>query len=658
MLNWLSPTTRSTYTLKNEEENVFVEKYRQLDEYHDEEEVKQNVNRGERRFAVLWEPVKDSNRSIPVFVKSERDKEQIKYAIENDDFLSKVIVGKRLQKVIDAMYVREIKQKEKIIKEGQQGKHLYIIASGKFEVSTEEKGIVNTLNVGKVFGELAILYNARRQATVKALTPSKVWVLDREIYQTIVSIYKIEERNERLKFLQECPVLNEVDERVLKKVAEFLQKEYFAAGKVIFREGDAADKFYIITAGTAAIMKENEGLKGYLSKGKCFGERAILSQGPRQATVISKDSGVECLTLSVQHFMNHFGNIRDITKVSIPALPEKPLEVQERSEKYKQLKPSDFKIIQTIGEGGFGIVEFIQNKKDPTMTFALKRLKRIEMVRDKLYRHIINERDIQMACESPFIVKLYKTHKDKRYLFFWLEMCLGGEVHKWLMNQRRGRFDEPSARFIAACLLEALNYLHERGIIYRDVKPENLLVDSKGYVKLADFSFVKKLSPHERTSTFVGTPEYVAPEILASMDYDRAVDLWAFGILIFELLNGNSPFSDKYNDTATIYRNIQRGFNKVRIPSYFSVEAISILTSLLCHNPEERLGYRIGGTYSIQNHPWFSKSNFNWEDLKLLKMVSPIHPKLSSNVDLRYMNIVRGKPSIPADDKTDYFKDF
>lgn len=237
-------------------------------------------------------------------------------------------------------------------------------------------------------------------------------------------------------------------------------------------------------------------------------------------------------------------------------------------------------------------------------------------------------------------------------------MCLGGEVHQWLTNQRKRRFDEPSARFIAACLLEALTYLHKRGIIYRDIKTENLLVDNKGYIKLADFSFVKKLNPHERTSTFVGTPEYVAPEILASMEYDRAVDLWAYGILIFELLKGSSPFADKYNDATTIYRNIQRGFHKVKIPSYFSVEVISMLNALLCHNPEERLGYQIGGTQKIQNHPWFCQSNFEWEQLRQLKMVSPINPKLSSNVDLRYMNIVRGRRSVPPEDKSDYFKDF
>ncbi|XP_045470387.1 cGMP-dependent protein kinase, isozyme 1-like [Harmonia axyridis] len=656
MVSWLLPTTKRTYELKDDEETPFCEKYRQLDEFHDEELAKLNVNRGVRRFAVLWEPIKDRNKSIPVFIKSEKDKEQIKYAIENDDFLAKVIVGKRLQKVIDAMYVSEVKEKEKIIREGRQGKHLYIVASGKFQVSTEEKGVVNTLSVGKVFGELAILYNARRQATVKATMPSKVWVLDREIYQSIVSIYNVEEKKERLKFLLECPVLKQVDEDVLKKVAEFLQKEYFPAGKVIFREGEPADKFYIITAGTAAIVTNEEGLKGYLYKGNCFGERAILSQGCRQATVISKDTGVECLTLSIQHFMNHFGNVRDITKVSLPALPQKNLEVQQRSERYKHLRASDFKIVQAIGEGGFGVVEFIHHKKDPTITYALKRLKRARMVKEKLYNHIKNEKDIQIACESPFIVELYKTDKDKKYLYFWLEMCLGGEVHNWLSNQRRSRFDEPTAKFVAGCLLEALVYLHDRGIIYRDIKPENLLIDSKGYVKLADFSFAKKLNPHERTSTFVGTPEYVAPEILASMEYDRAVDLWAFGVLIFELLKGSSPFSDKYNNTTTIYRNIQRGFSKVKIPSFFSVDVISILINLLRHNPEERLGYQVGGTGVIQTHSWFS--GFDWEGLRQLKMVSPIRPKLSSNLDLRYMSVVRGKQSIPSEDKSDYFKDF
>ncbi|KAL3283504.1 hypothetical protein HHI36_006643 [Cryptolaemus montrouzieri] len=391
-----------SYRFKEDNEPGSFEKFKSIDDLNiiSDSTATRNANQNQRRYAVIWEPVQNSTKAIPVFVKSSKDKDQIKYAFERDEFLNKVIVGKRLQKVIDAMYIREVKMKEKIILEGDPGKHMYIISEGKFEVSKEAKGVVATLQAGRVFGELAILYKSRRQATVKALTPGKVWVLDREVYQTIVKQYNIEEKSERVVFLEECPILNKVDRDVLEKVADLLHVEYFPTGKVIVREGAPADKFYIITAGSVTIMKESEGFKGYLYKGNCFGERAILSEGVRQATVLAGNSGVECLTLDRQHFINHFGNVEDIAKISIPKLPKVVLKPQE-VDKNQNLKSADFRILCTIGEGGFGRVEMIQKKNDPSITFALKCLNRIDMVKNKQSQHILNEKEIQMACESP-----------------------------------------------------------------------------------------------------------------------------------------------------------------------------------------------------------------------------------------------------------------
>lgn len=131
---------------------------------------------------------------------------------------------------------------------------------------------------------------------------------------------------------------------------------------------------------------------------------------------------------------------------------------------------------------------------------------------------------------------MYKTFKDAKYVYMLLEACLGGEV--WTILRDRSCFDEYTTRFITACVVEAFDYLHARGIIYRDLKPENLLLDGKGYVKLVDFGFSKRLGYSSKTWTFCGTPEYVSPETILNKGHDRAVDYWALGILMHELLTG------------------------------------------------------------------------------------------------------------------------
>lgn len=131
---------------------------------------------------------------------------------------------------------------------------------------------------------------------------------------------------------------------------------------------------------------------------------------------------------------------------------------------------------------------------------------------------------------------MYKTFRDDRYVYMLLEACLGGEV--WRLLRERGKFDEHTAKFIIACVAQAFDYLHPKGIVYRDLKPENLVFDSRGYVKLVDFGFAKTVGSGNKTGSFCGTVEYLAPELIRRQGHDTAVDYWALGILTHELLTG------------------------------------------------------------------------------------------------------------------------
>lgn len=574
------------------------------------------------------------------------DEKFIKDAICKNEFLSKVITGRRLQEVVDAMYFKEIKAKEKIIKEGTRGGHMYVAAAGEFEVTKKGKGVVNIMKPGDVFGELAILYNAKRFASVKSITPSKVWVIDGTVYQQLVKKNNDEEQEEIVSFLQNVPILNEAGLDVLKTVAGLLKPEFFETGTTIVKEGDKGDKFYIITAGSVTVTTESNGFMSQLHKGNCFGEKALLEPVTRQATITADDPGTDCLTLTQKHFVDNFGRIEDISKITMISQPQIPIsDVKNIVNEYSHLDLSEFKILKTLGVGGFGRVEFIQHKKDPSLTFALKLLKKYEMVQQEQQFHVINEMQIQMTCNSPFIIRLYKTFKDNKYIYFLMEVCLGGDLWSLLQRQPNKNFTEKGARFIAGCVLEALAYLHNQGFVYRDLKPENLLIDNNGYIKMTDFGFAKSLTSGVKSGTFAGTPEYLAPEIILNRGHDKAVDLWAYGIFIYELLNGRTPFRSNDPSYMKTYNNILSGLDIVIFPAHNSQKAKSLITKLLKKAPSERLGIE-----DIRAHKWYAE--FDWEKLRACKITSPFRPKLSSNIDCRYIDHFRRDNDIPPDENS------
>lgn len=229
------------------------------------------------------------------------------------------------------------------------------------------------------------------------------------------------------------------------------------------------------------------------------------------------------------------------------------------NEEFENVKLSDLKVLTTLGVGGFGRVELVQIVGKQSRSFALKQMKKAQIVETRQQQHIMSEKEIMGEANCDFIVKLYKTFRDAKYLYMLMESCLGGEL--WTVLRDKGYFDDSTTRFYTACVVEAFDYLHTRNIIYRDLKPENLLLDVQGihlliksslqikslivlfvfyvgYVKLVDFGFAKKLQSGRKTWTFCGTPEYVAPEVILNKGHDISADYWSLGVLMFELLTG------------------------------------------------------------------------------------------------------------------------
>lgn len=593
-----------------------------------------------------------------------RSKQLIKDALMENDFL-KNLVSSQVREIVDCMYSEEFSRDSPVIKEGDPGSHFYVSAEGELEVLKNNK-VLGRMGPGKAFGELAILYNCKRTASVKAVTDAKVWMLDRKVFQAIMMISGLQRQKDNINFLKSVPLLQNLNNELLAKIADVLELDFYPAGEYIIRQGTTGDTFFIISNGQVKVTKNVDRTSKLeeevrtLGRGEYFGEQALLREDRRTANVIALDPGVECLTLDRDSFNHLIGDLQElqtkeygdvvVQQRSISLTQTAPLAKADLEYAHIQLEDLDF--IATLGVGGFGRVELVQYIHDKSKSFALKVLQKKHIVETEQQEHVLSERNIMMSCRHSFICRMYKTFKDSKYVYMLMEPCLGGEV--WSILRDRNCFDDSTTRFYIACVTEALEYLHKRNIIYRDLKPENLMLDSAGYAKLVDFGFSKVLVSGKKTWTFCGTPEYVAPEIILSTGHDKAVDYWSIGILMYELFTGTPPFTA--TDPVKTYKIILRGFEMLNFPSHISKTALSLMKRLCRENPSERLGYQKDGIVDIRKHKWFQ--GFDWDGLKARTLVPPIIPDVRGPTDTSNFDVYPKIADPAAPENSGWDKDF
>mmetsp|Transcript_91573 Transcript_91573/g.258609 ORF Transcript_91573/g.258609 Transcript_91573/m.258609 type:complete len:327 (+) Transcript_91573:43-1023(+) len=288
----------------------------------------------------------------------------------------------------------------------------------------------------------------------------------------------------------------------------------------------------------------------------------------------------------------------------------------------KKIVPADFVQGKTLGTGAFGRVKFVTYK--PTGAYyALKMLKKASIIKMKQVDHIMSEKAILVSLKHPFIVNLFGTLHDERYVFLVLEYVVGGEFFTHL--RKVGRLENDAAAFYAAQIGSIFEYCHSKNIIYRDLKPENILLMSDGYLKLTDFGFAKIIE--HRTYTLCGTPEYIAPEVLLNKGHGKPVDWWTLGILIYEMIVGYPPFVDE--DPMGIYQKILSG--KIVFPKLFDKNAKSLVKKLLTAELSKRYGNLKNGVEDIKQHKWFK--DVPWDRLLSFDIPAPFKPTVKSETD-------------------------
>ena len=296
-----------------------------------------------------------------------------------------------------------------------------------------------------------------------------------------------------------------------------------------------------------------------------------------------------------------------------------------------KLTYNDFQPIKLLGRGSFGEVILVRLKSTKKV-YAMKILDKKILKMKKQQNHTKTERDLMVKINSPFIVNIKSAFQDDTNLYLVSEFMQGGDMFFHMHDGQIVIFSHDKTRFYILELVLALESLHKNNMVYRDLKPENILLDSKGHVKLTDFGLSKILEDEDdKAFTLCGTPQYLAPEVLLKKGYDKMVDWWSLGCVLYEMLMGRLPFAIKRGMI-----NLKIYEKKIDFPRKISNEARDLIEKFLVVNPTERLGYGPNGTDDIKNHPFFN--GVDWDLAIQKKYKPPFIPKLKNDVDLRYFD--------------------
>lgn len=276
----------------------------------------------------------------------------------------------------------------------------------------------------------------------------------------------------------------------------------------------------------------------------------------------------------------------------------------------------DFKIIRRVGKGFFGSVFLARLKASSGRYYAVKAIKKSDLIKLKQEKQVMNEKNILIKIKHNFIVELHLTFQDTYYLYMIMEYIDGGDLFSYL--RKVTRFSEEEAKFYIAEVFIALEYLHSQNIVFRDLKPENILLDTTGHIKLADFGFAKMIK--STTKSFCGTPDYIAPEIISAQPYSLSVDWWSLGVLTYELTSGKTPFADE--SAAKIYDNITHC--RLNVNTYVLGTVREFCLDLLVVDPIKRLGSGKSGPDNIRAHAYFK--NLKWKKVMARQTQPPFIP--------------------------------
>jgi len=569
----------------------------------------------------------------------------------------------QLKRLIDAMDSIIVSAGEYVTRQGDMGSqacHAYIVDSGLFKATVDdERGeSIHVMTFGPChgFGELALMYGCPRTANLRALEDSVLWRLDRSVFARIRIESAMQTRQRHEALIASVEMLENLTEAQRANVLDALEEVTFKPGERVIAEGEKGRYLYIIASGQVSVTKAGtEGELSRLGKNDCFGEASILEVKPTMATVravgdctMVRLSGVTFRNLigdPAKLKRRQYGTASKDENQTLTHTVNPSFAPESHGERMGAIKLEDFEATHVLGRGNHATV--LQGRHVSTgKVCALKVMNKEKIVALGEVPHILEEAALLKQIGHPCIIRAFGAMVTPGCLVLVMEQCPAGDLFDLLQNSEEAQFDVPRARILSAQLLLALEYLHSLLIVHRDLKLENLLIAEDGALKLADFGLAKRIT--SRSYTLCGTPEYMAPELLLEKGHGKAVDYWAFGVILFELLCHESPFAAE--DHIQTYHKALSG--RIHFPGELPQGAADLITKLCEKDTARRYGNLKGGVADIKEHKFYHSAacGFSWHDALTMRAHVPV-PSGRTTDWLPVTNFIEDRPCSEANQK-------
>ena len=519
------------------------------------------------------------------------------HCINSNTYMKQIIIDSLIHSIFRCFSIKQYNKKEHICnpkssdESKKNKKRLIMVVSG----SIYENGNI-VAEKGKILGEEIFQdYNNKNISDEMIAYPDCI-TLEASI-DDLAKVMKIDLNKEKpynilryINKLKKSYLFKNLSENTLEAIAKNMKKEKFNKGDKIIEEGTYGNTFYLISKGKVSISKEGKNLR-ILEQGECLGEKSLLSDDSLRTATATAEEKVICYVIYKKEFDMILSdpNTRDYLL--------KKLALQNTD-----IQLNDLYYIKFLGKGKFGSVSLVHNKQN---IYAIKAIS-IRMVEKEkmLWKYFVNERNIMLSLDHPFIVKMVKSLRNTKYCFILMEFVNELNLDDHLSNKRTKRNLYETQFYIGSILL-MLDYLQKKYIAHRDIKPSNIMIDTNGYLKMIDFGTAKILKDY--TSTIIGTPHYIAPEILQGKGYSLSCDFWSLGICMFEIFYGIYPFGNNANEVIDIYKEVLKK-NLVFPSENNKVAGVnSFIKELLAKKVNERLC----NVSKLKQKPFFEGFEFN-----------------------------------------------
>mmetsp|Transcript_11889 Transcript_11889/g.23982 ORF Transcript_11889/g.23982 Transcript_11889/m.23982 type:complete len:1090 (-) Transcript_11889:59-3328(-) len=528
-----------------------------------------------------------------------------------------------------------------VVTKGTPNNLMFFVMQGRVlvhDIGTGDSRKVDVeLSEGGHFGEMDLLFGGKSLANVTVITPKvKLMVISKKDFRKSQKLLeplvrKLWVRN----VLLTIPVIahSKLLPNEINRLVQRMEPASFPLGKVHLTD-KMKSAIFIVASGKLqlTVSDDGDGVVNTFDANDHFGGRSLFDQKffIRKGVELRALQPTECLILPRNAIIHVVGKLARLGKPSVPI----------SRKLVKNLKVTDLELHRIIGVGMFGRVWLVQHKESRTV-YALKVMDKKEIVARKMAKGVIREKNVMTSVEHPFIVNLVSAFQDQHCLYMLQDYIQGGELFGLIYNvSKKGYLSNDAGAFYGACIVDALTHLHSRHIAHRDIKPENIMINAAGYIVLIDFGFAKVVL--DKTFTTCGSPEYMAPEILLGKGHGLSVDHWALGVVLYEMLVGQTPFIHVGATRMTLFRRICNGVFAFPNVKKHGMEVQSgaklLIKGLLNKKPDERMGSSLAlGDEEIRTNPWFQGLLTEYKNVFIAQKISPPWlPDIDDELDASY----------------------